>query len=256
MKHYFSASFATVSAAAAIAAISHAASAACVGGSLLKGGFSVTIFGQLVSGGGTEGLAGVIKSNGKCGLTGTLYGNINNQAVSAASVTGSYSINADLSGSMTVAIPGYNPLTFGVNMASKDKEVLGLETDGAGFVKLDAKAQVTKTFSVASLSGKYSYICYAPDFQYQYGVDTFDGAGHGTEVNYFYGSNGLVYTVNGTFTYIVGADGSFSSTLSASGGPYIDGGALDTSSGDIQEAGITANGSAVGQAGLCVEKKQ
>ena len=218
------------------------AQAACVGGGDIKGGFTITIAGKLVAG-GTEALAGVVTSDGKCGLTGKAYGNVNGVAITS-SLSGTYNVNSDLTGTMTIALGGKPANTFHIDVVGKKKEVVGVENDGTATSDIYLRAQVLKTFSNATLNGNYSYVCSNPGTG-PCGISEwhFDGLGHGTYTDNYYGANGTLSSVSGSATYSVASDGSYTITINTGANTYLSGGGIGSNGTNVPLANVSQNGS-------------
>jgi hypothetical protein len=134
------------------------AQAQCTGGRFLKGGYGVIIYGMTVNG-GSEALTGALAADGNCGLTGSFSGNVGGTEMSAASVTGSYNVNANLTGSISLVMVGAPPISFAVNWVVRHRQLAGIENDGQGFAQIDAKLQQNTHYGQQSLQGDFAYLC-------------------------------------------------------------------------------------------------
>ena len=236
--------------------------AACTGGSSVKGSFGVLIHGPLyAASGGTESFAGILESNGRCGLTGSLTGGISGVAATTTAVTGTYTVPATGQGAMSLLFAGSTtPITFSFGVVNKGKELTGVETDFTAAATIDLSAIPKLTFTNASITGTYVQTCFgagrvgstgpdSPGAEVDY--ETYDGAGNlsGTAVD----PNGASYTYSGTYT--VNSDGTYVSHLT----PYTSSaftGAIVGSGSELHSVNTANPATGVfGAYQVCVEKK-
>ncbi len=236
--------------------------AACTGGPSVKGNFGVLIHGPLYAGsGGTESYAGILKSNGKCGLTGSLTGGISGIAATTTALTGTYSVPATGQGAMSLVFAGSTtPITFSFGVVNKGKEMTGVETDDMAAATIDLLAMPKLTFTNASITGTYVQTCFgagrvgstgpdSPGAEVDY--ETYDGAGNlsGTAID----PNGASYSYSGTYT--VNSDGTYVSHLT----PYTSSaftGAIVGSGSELHSVNTANPATGVfGAYEVCVEKK-
>jgi hypothetical protein len=191
--------------------ISTASYASCSNGPLFKDNFAFQMHGSVLSG-GYDAAIGVIDSSGKCTLTGNMYIDINGN-VENTKLTGSYAINSDLSGTLSLTQTATNaPLTFVLQMGRKNETVYGLETDSWSLNSIVLEAQGKGPWSNASLSGTYAELDIADtiDKQIQVAQTTYDGAGNFSGYNAFRFFGESTHTNNEyTGIYDVNADGTF-----------------------------------------------
>jgi hypothetical protein len=191
-------------------AVATKASAACTGGSAIKGSFGVVINGPAAHG-GSELYVGLLTFNGACAVTGTLTGGISISPTATRSVTGTYSYSAPASGysTLSLSLAGVSaPLTFGFNPVSKGAELVGVESDNVAVATIDLVKQTAKTFSNASISGAFSQTCYGATGKIagdELDFTTYDGAG-GAESTVFLGPPSV------PFKYSVTSAGIFTET--------------------------------------------
>lgn len=180
------------------------AQATCTGGtSIKKGNFGVLINGPAATGGG-EFFVGLLTSDGKCRLTGSLAGGISGLQTVTPAVTGTYSSPANGLGSMSFSS---TPLTF--TFSSAGDEVFGIQTDGSATATIDLLEVKTGTYTNASLQGVYANDCFGVTTTAggvsnpvtETDIDTFDGAGN----------------VSGTGATINASDGGLVSSFGFSG---------------------------------------
>ena len=218
------------------------ANAACVGGSEIKGGYSITIQGQLEKG-GTEALAGVIHSNGESVLTGKFYGIYSKTSVNASGATGAYSINSDLSGTLEITIGKQATRSFVVNLATNTHEISGLENDGTAEASLDAHTQGLSKFSQSSVSGKFTAIDGLVDKPLgELDLVSYNGTGGGSfsQNCYCVSTYGILTGGTGTIEYTVNSDGSYTEIyIDGGGNQFMWGGGIDSSGATIRIAFIS-----------------
>jgi hypothetical protein len=204
--------------AGAVASFCVTASAKCVGGGAIKGNFGVTINGPLTSDTDSELYVGMLTSDGKCGLTGSLTGGTFGQPSTTQGVTGTYTVPSDKQGSLSLLLPGASSATtFAIGLAADGKaaEIDGLATNGTAVATIQATAVGTKTYSLASLSGHYIGICTGASnggsggFGTELAYSTYDGAGQ-FSADAVGNNNGTPFSVSVTGSYTVAADGAVS----------------------------------------------
>jgi hypothetical protein len=237
--------------------------AACTGGPSVKGNFGVLIHGPLYAGsGGTESYAGILKSNGKCGLTGSLTGGISGVAATTTAVTGTYSVPTTGQGAMSLVFAGSTtPITFSFGVVNKGKELTGVETDDTAAATIDVSAIPKLTFTNASIAGAFVQTCFgagrvgstgpdSPGAEVDY--ETYDGAGNlsGTATN----PNGASFPYSGT--YAVNGDGTYIKQLNAPYNYSTFTGAIVGSGSELHSVNTVNPATGVfGAYEVCVEKK-
>jgi hypothetical protein len=183
------------------------ASAACTGGTAVRGSFGVVINGAAASS-GAELYAGLLTFDGKCDVTGTLTGgNSLSSPTASYSVTGSYQFPTGGFGSLSLNLSGVsNPLAFGFGRVSQGKELIGQQSDGSAQATIDMAKQTGSRFSNTSLTGTSYAVCYnTVGTVGQLYETTSDGTGTGN-VSIFGGGN---YTE----TYSVSSNGIYAVTI-------------------------------------------
>ena len=199
--------------------------AKCKGGGPIKGSFSATINGPLVSGNNSEIYNGILTADGKCGLTGSLTGGMFGQSSTTHNVTGSYTVPSDKQGSLSLLLPSASSsVTFDIGLTKDGKaaEIDGVATNGAAVVTMQATAIGNSKFGLASLSGTYIAICSRASnagsggFGVEQGYTTFNGAGSfsATAVG---NSDGTPFSVAVMGSYSVSASGAYTQQNAA---PY------------------------------------
>jgi hypothetical protein len=114
------------------------ADAGCVGGEqIAAGNYTVGISGKQTSGSNEE-LIGMLTSDGKCSLNMLLQGKINAEFVIAASATGTYSVNTDHKGTLTLSIDGQPSQRFLIAIVGEGGTFTGIATDGGATARFDA----------------------------------------------------------------------------------------------------------------------
>ncbi len=221
-------------AAAAFVAPTAARAATCTGGAAIKGAYGV-----MVSGANTNGVAkylnGVLTFNGACGIAGiATIGEPGVATQNFASVTGSYTANADGTISLSLTLPNVaSPETYVVGMTQVAFEALGEETDSSAVATIDLKPQNPTTpakassFNNASLQGTYAAACIggsAGTFS-DLNFFSFDGktgsGGAGGITGVDDSNNGAqFYDEPYTGSYAVLADGNFGGAVTVAGGTY------------------------------------
>jgi hypothetical protein len=99
----------------------------------VKHTYSLQATGQLV-GVGQAAVEGQLVLNGKGSITGTATLSVNGSITSAVAVTGTYAINSDCTGTITIAPQGLSTINFNAVIVDADKELLLVETDNNSIV--------------------------------------------------------------------------------------------------------------------------
>ena len=224
-----------------------AAAGTCSGGRFLQGGYGVAIQGQL-NDGGEEAIAGVMTSDGKCSLTANLFGNVDGVALLGMAATGTYSVDKNRIGGMTLNLQSGQTLSYVFNRVSRHAQVVGLENDGIGRGQIDARLQVTTSFSLSSLQGTFSYLCQSPSNQTSaLFTMSYDGNGNAAYLASTYrGAPGRVVAKTGHGFYSINPDGGYLLTLTDTGGSLTQfGGGIDSLIGNAPMAAIEYKGSSI-----------
>jgi hypothetical protein len=234
--------------------MSQPAQATCVGGTNLRGSFGVVISGP-AAGGGVEYYAGILTSNAKCALSGTLIGGVSGAPVSTSTVAGTYSLPGSGQNTMTLLLGGsQTEFTFAVGTVSTGKELFGIQSDGAATATIDLSQIARSTYTDASLSGNYVQLCSGTfDNGQNVAYDeldffTFDGAGDWTAVLQSGG------TASGK--YNVSSNGTVSTTETSPNNKIVEAWALVDRPAEARGIVYYAPPSQVGPYGTCTLKQQ
>jgi hypothetical protein len=223
------------------------ASAACTGGSTLKGRFGVLVSGGTKAGAGKY-VDGTMTFDGACGVTGTVSVGENGTAVNFTSVTGSYNSNPDNTISLSLALPNGTE-TYEVGFSPIFGEAIGVETDGTAYATIDLKPQTATvvnsapvtSYSNATLKGTWAAACTAgTPGQVDLNYVTIDGStsyygtfGNITGVDYIYQAQFGIQPIAGH--YAVLSDGTFGGSLAVAGAyPFGFTGSLSSNGNEIQ----------------------
>jgi hypothetical protein len=94
----------------------------------VKNPYSFEATGQVIGTGQIAG-AGRLAMNGTGAISGTLTLSLDGVIHSAVSVTGTYKINSNCTGSATLTPTGLSPMNFNVVVVNAGKEIMAIETD-------------------------------------------------------------------------------------------------------------------------------
>ena len=94
----------------------------------VKRSYSVQLTGSVVSVGQVA-TSGRLTLNGTGDVTGTVTESVNGTIHNALSVTGTYSINSDCTGTATITPSGQSPINLTLLVVNLDKEIMAIETD-------------------------------------------------------------------------------------------------------------------------------
>jgi hypothetical protein len=211
------------------------------------GGYGVAIQGRL-NNRGVEAIAGVMTSDGNCSLTATLFGNVNGVALPGVAATGTYYVDENHVGGMTLNTQSGLTLSFVFNRVQRHDQAVGLENDGSGQGQIDARLQGTTKFTLSSLQGVFSYLCQSPSNQtLALFTVSYDGNGNAAFLANAYGSTpGQILAITGNGIYSISPDGSYVLTLTDTGGNQTQfGGGIDSRTGNVPMAAMEYDGSSI-----------
>jgi hypothetical protein len=223
------------------------AAGACSGGQAIEGGYGVAIQGRL-NDRGSEAIAGVMTSDGNCSLTANLFGNVDGVALLGVAATGTYYVDKNHVGNMTLNTQTGLTLSFIFNRVQRHDQAVGLENDGSSQGQIDARLQGTSNFDLNSLQGVFSYLCQSPSNQTSaLFTVSYDGNGNATFVASAYsGAPGHILAITGHGFYSINPDGSYLLTLIDTGGNQTEfGGGIDSRIGNVPMAAIEYDGSSI-----------
>jgi hypothetical protein len=223
------------------------ASAACTGGSTLKGRFGVLVSGGTASNVGKY-IDGTVTFDGACGLTGLVSIGENGIANNFVNVTGTYNTNFDNTINIKLALPN-GAESYDVGFSPIFGEALGVEIDGTAYATIDLKPQVAPAlnsapvtvYNNATIKGTWAAACTAgTPGQVDLNYFTIDGS------NSYYGTFGNITGNDHIFLssfgvqgiaghYSVLSDGTFGGSLAA-GGQYPFGftGSINNNGNELQ----------------------
>ncbi|WP_263374514.1 hypothetical protein [Granulicella aggregans] len=223
------------------------ASAACNGGSTLKGRFGVLVSGGTKAGAGKY-VDGTMTFDGACGVNGFVSVGENGTVNNFISVTGSYNTNADNTISLSLALPNGTE-TYDIGFSPIFGEAIGVETDGTAYATIDLKPQTAKvvssapvtTYNNATLKGTWAAACTAGSpGQVDLNYITIDGStsnygtfGNVTGVDHIYQAQFGIQPIAGQ--YAVLSDGTFGGSLTVAGAyPFGFTGSISSNGNELQ----------------------
>jgi hypothetical protein len=251
-------------AAAALVLSGQPAAARCAGGGALKGSFGTNLNGPTLGGSTAEVFSGILTSDGKCNLSGSLTGGTYGQGSATSSVTGTYSVPADKQGSVSLLLPGSSSgVSFGIGLIRDGKaaEVTGIALSGTATLTLDMTAIAGKRYNLSDLSGTYVATCTGASNSGSGGLgtelaySTFDGDGNLTAANAVGNNDGTPFSVSLSGTYAVNADGSFTTQYPAPYSQYVVYGEI-VSNGTETRSVLVDTTAGAGAYRSCISKKQ
>jgi hypothetical protein len=223
------------------------ASAACTGGSTLKGRFGVLVSGGTKAGAGKY-VDGTMTFDGACGVTGTVSVGENGTTVNFTNVTGSYYTNSDNTISLSLALPNGTE-TYDVGFSPIFGEAIGVETDGTAYATIDLKPQTAPVvnsapvtnYNNATVKGTWAAACTSgTPGQIDLNYFTIDGSnsyygvfGNITGVDHIYQTQFGIQPIAGH--YAVLSDGTFGGSLTVAGAyPFGFTGSINNNGNELQ----------------------
>jgi hypothetical protein len=198
---------------------------------------------------------GVMFFSGSCSLIANATIGENGTVNPFATITGSYTPNADNTITLTLQVPGNSANeTYDIAFTPIFSEALGIETDSSAVASIDLKNQIYPTsgfhniYNVSTLKGTFVANCGYGTGYSDLNYFTFDGNGNVTAGTDHYNNNASFGIQSYTGAYGVNPIGDFGGyVLLSSGAEFGFSGALDNNLNEIQFVYSTAgsNGSDV-----------